>query len=174
MKTEVFEPRIVAFCCHYCAYSSADLAGVMRIQYPPNVRIIRTPCTGRLETEYFMKALENGADGVLVAGCLEGGCHFVEGNLCAKRRVNYTRDLLEEIGIEKERLRMVNISAAMARPLADTITDMVETIRKLGPNPLRNSELRTPNFEIRDPKQLQKTKMAKPYRPQALTRHNDL
>src|ERR1035437_1993855 len=92
MKTEVFEPRIVAFCCHYCAYSSADLAGVMRIQYPPNVRIIRTPCTGRLETEYFMKALENGADGVLVAGCREGGCHFVEGNLCAKRRVNYTRD----------------------------------------------------------------------------------
>ena len=152
MKTEVFEPRIVAFCCHYCAYSSADLAGVMRIQYPPNVRIIRTPCTGRLETEYFMKALENGADGVLVAGCLEGGCHFVEGNLCAKRRVNYTRDLLEEIGIEKERLRMVNISAAMARPLADTITDMVETIRKLGPNPLRKSELRTPNSELRNPR----------------------
>ena len=110
-----------------------------------------------------MKALENGADGVLVAGCLEGGCHFVEGNLCAKRRVNYTRDLLEEIGIEKERLRMVNISAAMARPLADTITDMVETIRKLGPNPLRNSELRTPilrpeategrpNSELRNPR----------------------
>ncbi len=131
----------------------------MRIQYPPNVRIIRTPCTGRLETEYFMKALENGADGVLVAGCLEGGCHFVEGNLCAKRRVNYTRDLLEEIGIESERLRMVNISAAMARPLADTITDMVETIRKLGPSPLRNAEcgvrsaeLRTSNSELRTPR----------------------
>ena len=137
MKTEVFEPRILAFCCHYCAYSSADLAGVMRIQYPPNIRIIRTPCTGRLETEFFMKAFENGADGVLVAGCLEGGCHFVEGNLCAKRRVNYTRDMLEEIGIEKERLRMVNISAAMARPLADIITDMVETVRKLGPSPMK-------------------------------------
>jgi coenzyme F420-reducing hydrogenase delta subunit len=112
----------------------------MRIQYPPNVRIIRTPCTGRLETEYFMKAFENGADGVLVAGCLEGGCHFVEGNLCAKRRVNYTRDMLAEVGLEKERLRMVNISAAMARPLADTITDMVETVRKLGPNPLKKAE----------------------------------
>ncbi len=134
-----FEPKILAFCCHYCAYSSADLAGSMRIQYPPNVRIIRTPCTGRLETEYFMKALENGADGVLVAGCLEGGCHFVEGNLCAKRRVNYTSDMLEEIGLEKERLRMVNVSAAMARPLADTITDMVETVRKLGPSPIDNS-----------------------------------
>jgi F420-non-reducing hydrogenase iron-sulfur subunit len=137
MKQENFEPKILAFCCHYCAYSSADLAGSMRIQYPPNVRIIRTPCTGRLETEYFMKALENGADGVLVAGCLEGGCHFVEGNLYAKRRVNYTRQMLEEIGIEKERLRMVNVSAAMARPLADTIIDMVETVRKLGPSPIR-------------------------------------
>ena len=139
MQAEAFQPKIVAFCCHYCAYSSADLAGSMRIQYPPNVRIIRTPCTGRLETEYFMKALENGADGVLVAGCLEGGCHFVEGNLCAKRRVNYTRDLLLEIGLEKDRIRMVNISAAMARPLADTITDMVQTVRKLGPNPIKHT-----------------------------------
>jgi F420-non-reducing hydrogenase iron-sulfur subunit len=131
-----FEPRIVAFCCHYCAYSSADLAGSTRIQYPPNVRIIRTPCTGRLETEYYMKAFEKGADGVLVAGCLEGGCHFIEGNLCAKRRVNYVREMLAEIGLEKERLRMVNVSAAMARPLADNIIDMVDTIRKLGPSPL--------------------------------------
>jgi coenzyme F420-reducing hydrogenase delta subunit len=137
MESEVFEPKIVAFCCHYCAYSSADLAGSMRIQYPPNVRIIRTPCTGRLETEYFMKAFENGADGVLIAGCLEGGCHFVEGNLRAKRRVNYIKQMLEEVGMEKERLRMVNVSAAMARPLADNIIDMVETVRKLGPSPIR-------------------------------------
>lgn len=136
MKSEAFEPKILAFCCHYCAYSSADLAGSMRLQYPPNVRIIRTPCTGRLETEYFMKALEKGADGVLVAGCLEGGCHFIEGNYCAKRRVDYIRDLLAEVGIDKERLRMVNVSAAMARPLTEIIADMVETVRKLGPNPL--------------------------------------
>jgi coenzyme F420-reducing hydrogenase delta subunit len=140
MESTAFEPKILAFCCHYCAYSSADLAGSMRIQYPPNVRIIRTPCTGRLESEHFMKALENGADGVLIAGCLEGGCHFIEGNLCAKRRVNYVRELLGEIGLEKERLRMVNVSAAMARPLADIIIDMTETIRKLGPNPLRQNE----------------------------------
>ena len=111
----------------------------MRIQYPPNVRIIRTPCTGRLETEFFMKAFEKGADGVLIAGCLEGGCHYAEGNLCAKRRVNYTREMLEETGMEKERLRMVNVSAAMARPLADHIIDMVETVRKLGPSPLRQN-----------------------------------
>ncbi len=142
MASENFEPKILAFCCHYCAYSSADLAGSMRIQYPPNVRIIRTPCTGRLETEFFMKALEQGADGVLVAGCLEGGCHFAEGNLAAKRRVNYTRDMLAEFGFEKERLRMVNISAAMARPLADHITDMVNTVRKLGPNPLNNHSVK--------------------------------
>jgi len=137
MRSESFEPKILAFCCHYCAYSSADLAGSMRIQYPPNVRIIRTPCTGRLEAEYFMKALENGADGVLIAGCLEGGCHFIEGNLCAKRRVNYVRELLTEIGLDKDRLRMVNVSAAMARPLAEIIIDMTEIIRKLGPSPLR-------------------------------------
>ena len=136
MESKDFEPKILAFCCHYGAYSSADLAGSMRIQYPPNVRIIRTPCTGRLETEFFLKALENGADGVLVAGCMEGGCHFIEGNLCAKRRVNYIREMLSEIGFDKERLRMVNVSAAMARPLADIIIDMVETVRKLGPNPL--------------------------------------
>ena len=137
MNDTAFEPKIVAFCCHYCAFASADLAGSMRIQYPPNVRIIRTPCTGRLEVNYFMRALENGADGVLVAGCEEGGCHFIDGNLYARRRVDYIREVLSEIGLDKERLRMVNVSAAMARPLADHITDMVETVRNLGPNPIR-------------------------------------
>ncbi|MGD0337757.1 MAG: hydrogenase iron-sulfur subunit [Bacteroidota bacterium] len=133
-----FEPKIIAFCCHYCAYASADLAGSMRLQYPSGVRIIRTPCTGRLEVDFYMKAFEDGADGVLVAGCLEGGCHFIDGNLFAKRRVNSVRDLLEECGIEKERLRMVNISAAMAKNLVDIINDMVNTIRELGPNPICN------------------------------------
>ncbi|HCO96687.1 MAG TPA: hydrogenase iron-sulfur subunit [Phycisphaerales bacterium] len=136
MNSDIFEPKILAFCCHYCAYASADLAGSMRIQYPPNVRIICTPCTGRLEVEYFIKAFEQGADGVLVAGCLEGGCHFIKGNLCAKRRVNAARELLSEIGLEAERLRMVNVSAADARPLADYIIDMVQTVRKLGPSPI--------------------------------------
>jgi F420-non-reducing hydrogenase iron-sulfur subunit len=140
MKPKQFEPKILAFCCHYCAYSSADLAGSMRIQYPHNVRIIRSPCTGRLETDYYMKAFEYGADGVFVAGCLEGGCHFVEGNICAKRRVNTTRDMLQETGIEPERLRMINVSAAMGHPLADAIIEFVETIRKLGPSPLKKKE----------------------------------
>jgi coenzyme F420-reducing hydrogenase delta subunit len=137
MNVENVEPKIVAFCCHYCAYAAADLAGSSRLQYPPNVRIIRTPCTGRLEVDYFMKAFENGADGVLVAGCEEGSCHFKEGNLLAKRRVNYTRDLLSEAGLEAERLRMVNVSAASAQKFAEYVREMVETVRKLGPARLK-------------------------------------
>ena len=137
MNNHSFEPTIVAFCCHYCAYAAADLAGSSRLQYPPNVRIIRTPCTGRLEVDYFMKAFENGADGVLVAGCEEGSCHFKEGNLLAKRRVNYTRDLLSESGLEAERLRMVNVSAASAQKFAEIVRDMVDTVRKLGPTRLK-------------------------------------
>ena len=109
----------------------------MRLQYPPNIRIIRTPCTGRLEVEYFLKAFENGADGILVAGCEEGSCHFKDGNLIAKSRVNHTRDLLSESGLEMERLRMVNIGAADARPFAEIIQDMIETVRRLGPSPLK-------------------------------------
>jgi F420-non-reducing hydrogenase iron-sulfur subunit len=136
MENTNFEPKIIAFCCHYCAYASADLAGSMRLQYPAGVRIIRTPCTGRLEVEYYMKALENGADGILVAGCLEGGCHFIDGNLYAKKRVNAIRALFEECGFEKERLQMVNISAAMAVNLVEMINDMVKEIKKLGPNPI--------------------------------------
>jgi len=115
----------------------------MRLQYPTNVRIIRTPCTGRLEVEYFMRAFEDGADGVLVAGCEEGSCHFIEGNLMAKRRVNYTRDLLTEIGLEKERVRMVNIGAADARRFVEIIKEMIETVRALGPNPVRRASTQT-------------------------------
>ncbi len=136
MNSNSFEPTIVAFCCHYCAYAAADLAGSMRLRYPPNVRIIRTPCTGRLEVEYFMKAFENGADGIIVAGCEEGSCHFKEGNLTAKRRVNYTRELMTESGLEMERLRMVNVSAANAPLFAKIVHETVETVRKLGPSPL--------------------------------------
>ena len=131
------EPIIVAFCCYYCAYSAADLAGSMRLQYPPNIRIIMTPCTGKIEVEYFLRAFENGADGVLVAGCEEGSCHFMEGNLVARRRVDYARGLLAEIGLQSERLRMANISAADAPHFAKTMRDMMETVRQLGPSPLK-------------------------------------
>jgi F420-non-reducing hydrogenase iron-sulfur subunit len=136
MNSDKFEPKILAFCCHYCAYSAADLAGSMRFQYPTNIRIIRTPCTGKMEVEFFMKAFENGADGVLVAGCEEGSCHFAEGNFMAKRRVNYAREILSESGFDKERLRMINIGAADARPFVIKVQEMVDTIRKLGPSPM--------------------------------------
>jgi F420-non-reducing hydrogenase iron-sulfur subunit len=135
---------IIAFCCIYCAYAAADLAGSMRLQYPSNVRIIRTPCTGRLEVEYFLRAFENGADGVLVAGCEEGSCHFKEGNLIAKRRVAYARKLLAESGLEQERLKMVNVSAAGARPLIEHIKEMAETVVKLGPSPLNKAKQSVP------------------------------
>lgn len=140
MDKNTFEPKIIAFCCHYCAFAAADLAGTMRLQYPPNIRIIRTPCTGRLEADYYMRAFEKGADGVLVAGCLEGGCHFIDGNLFARRRVNAVKDILKESGLEPERLNMVNLSSAMAKPLVDAMIEMVETVKKLGPNPLINKK----------------------------------
>src|SRR3990172_4396996 len=140
MSNEYYEPLIIAFCCQYCSYSAADLAGSMRLQYPPNVRIVRTPCTGRLEVEFFMKAFEKGADGIIVAGSLEGGCHFSEGNLLAKGRVGYTRTFLTESGLDESRIRMINISAAMARPFVDHLNDMIDTVKKLGPNPLRKNK----------------------------------
>jgi F420-non-reducing hydrogenase iron-sulfur subunit len=149
MDNSNFEPRILAFCCHFCAYASADLAGSMRLQYPSGVRIIRTPCTGRLEQEYYMRAIENGADGILVAGCLEGGCHFIDGNLFAKKRVNAIRNMLEECGIEKERLRMVNVSAAGAVNLVKHIFELVDEIKKLGPNPIgiKNTKLKEETYK---------------------------
>ena len=106
------KPKIVAFCCNFCAFAAADLAGAMRIQYPPNVRIIRLPCTGKVDPLLLMKAFEQGADGVFVAGCLEGECHFLEGNLRAKKRVTYVKRLLEEVNIDPERLEMFNLSSA--------------------------------------------------------------
>jgi len=142
MSSDNVETTIVAFCCLYCAYAAADLAGSMRIQYPSNIRIVRTPCTGRLEVEYFLKAFENGADGVLVAGCEEGSCHFKEGNLVAKRRVNYARKLLAESGIEMERLRMVNVSAANARLFTEHVQKMAETVHKLGPSALNKARMK--------------------------------
>jgi coenzyme F420-reducing hydrogenase delta subunit len=127
---------IVAFCCHYCAFAAADLAGSMRLQYPSSIRIIRLPCTGKLEVNYIMNAFERGADGVLVAGCLEGGCHFLEGNLRAKKRVLRAKELLAEAGIEPDRLEMYNLSSAEGTRFAEITLEMHERIMKLGPNPM--------------------------------------
>ncbi len=133
---EQFEPTIVAFCCHYCAYTAADMAGSMRLVYPPNVKIIRVPCSGKVDTLHIMKALEKGADGVLVAGCLEGDCHFKTGNVKALQRVTYLQGYLEEIGIEAERVQMVTMSAGMGGRFARITTEFTEKIRELGPNPV--------------------------------------
>lgn len=134
---ETFEPVIVAFCCHYCAYTAADMAGSMRLNYPPNVKIVRVPCSGKVDTIHMMKALEKGADGVLVAGCLEGDCHFKSGNTKAAKRVTFVRNLLQEMGFEPERLTMVTMSAGMGTRFAQIAKEFTEQIRQLGPNPVQ-------------------------------------
>ena len=109
-----FEPEIIVFACHYCAYAAADLAGSMRLQYPCNIRMIKLPCTGKLEVIHLLRAIEAGADGVYAAGCLEGECHYLKGNLWARKRVDHVKDLLAELGIEPERVEMYNMSSARA------------------------------------------------------------
>ena len=131
------EPRILALCCHYCAYAAADLAGSMRLQYPPNVRVLRLPCTGKVDIGYIMHAFEQGIDGVIVAGCLEGGCHFQEGNLRAKNRVALAKQVLAEAGLEAERLEMFNLSSAEGQTFAEIVEMMTKRLKELGPSPLR-------------------------------------
>ncbi len=131
-----FEPIIVAFCCHYCAYTAADMAGSQRICYPANVKIIRVPCSGKVDAIHMLKAFENGADGVVVAGCLEGDCHFKTGNIRAAKRVSYVKKLLDEIGIGGERLEMVLMSAGMGNRFAEKAKEITEKIRGLGPSPI--------------------------------------
>ncbi len=138
---ENFEPEIVAFCCHYCAYTAADMAGTRRVSYPPNVKIIRVPCSGKVDAIHIMKALEKGADGVIVGGCLDGDCHFKNGNTRADARVLRVKACLESIGWEPERVAMVKLSAGMGEGFARTAADFTETIKKLGPNPCRPSGL---------------------------------
>jgi F420-non-reducing hydrogenase iron-sulfur subunit len=128
-----FEPKIVAYCCNFCAFAAADLAGAMRVQYPPNVRIILLPCTGKVDAIHLMKSFEDGADGVFVAGCMEGECHFLEGNLRAKKRVAYVKKLLDEVGINPDRVEMYNLSSAMGGRFAEIVEEMTDRIKKMGP-----------------------------------------
>jgi F420-non-reducing hydrogenase iron-sulfur subunit len=136
---ETFEPVIVAFCCHYCAYTAADMAGSQRLCYPANVKIVRVPCSGKVDAIHILKAFQKGADGVYVAGCLDGDCHFKNGNVRAGRRVEMVKRLLDEIGIGGERLAMVKMSAGMGNRFAEIATQFTETIRTQGPNPIRNA-----------------------------------
>lgn len=131
-----FEPLIAVFSCHYCSYAAADLAGSSRIQYPPNIRVIKVPCTGRVSSNHILRALECGADGVYVAGCLEGTCHFISGNFKAKQRVQHAKNLLSQINMEPERVQVYFMSAAEGGRFANVAKEMTETIRELGPSPL--------------------------------------
>jgi coenzyme F420-reducing hydrogenase delta subunit len=136
-RVETARCEVLVFCCNFCAYAAADLAGSRRMQYPANVRIVHVPCSGKVEVHQILAAFERGIDGVLVAGCLEGGCHFVEGNLRAKRRIASAKRMLDDIGIGGERVRMVNLSASEAPTFVAHVREMVETVERLGPNPLR-------------------------------------
>ena len=134
---ESFEPIVLCFACQWCSYAAADLAGVSRIQYPPNVRILRVPCSGRVDVLHVLKAFLNGADGVIITGCLIGDCHYIDGNVKAKDRVDVMRKSLTALGINPERLEIGFASSSEGQKFATIMTDFVEKIRKLGPNPLR-------------------------------------
>ena len=125
------EPNIIAFCCHYCAFTAADLAGTMRQQYPPNLRIVRLPCTGKVDVNMLLHAFVEGADGVMVAGCEIGSCHFIEGNKRAKLRVVYAKTLVAETGINPERLEMFHIAASQGPLFAKTAIEFTDRIKKL-------------------------------------------
>ncbi len=134
---ENFEPEIIAFCCHYCAYTAADMAGSKRLSYPTNVKIIRVPCTGKVDALHIMSAFEKGADGVYVAGCLEGDCHFKNGNTRAAQRVAHVQKILQDLGWDTQRLAMMNMSAGMGEVFARTACEFTEKIKQLGPSPVK-------------------------------------
>jgi len=132
-----FEPNIVGFLCNWCSYAGADLAGTSRLKYPPNIKPIRVMCSGRVDPVFILEALRKGADGVLIAGCHPGDCHYQSGNYKTNRRVKLVKKLLSEMGIEPERVRFEYISASEGQKFADVVTDFVSEIKKIGPNPLK-------------------------------------
>lgn len=132
------EPRILAFLCNWCTYTGADLAGTSRLQYPTNVRVIRMMCSGSVDPIYILKPLLEGMDGILVGGCHPGDCHYINGNFKARRRLAVLKALLDEVGLDSRRVWFRFISASEGRLFADTVTDMVKELKKLGPNPLRD------------------------------------
>jgi len=128
-----FEPRIVGFLCNWCSYAGADMAGTSRITYPPNIRIIRVPCSGRVDPLLIVKSFQLGADGVLVAGCHPGDCHYTEGNYYARRRFALLRPFLEYLGVEKERFWVEWVSASEGKRWSQVVSSFTEGVRKLGP-----------------------------------------
>lgn len=129
-----WQPKILAFLCNWCSYAGADLAGVSRLQYPPNVRIVRVPCSGRVNPAYILKALQEGVDGVLVSGCHPGDCHYLTGNYHARRKFRLLKELLDFVGVENGRVQFSWVSAAEGAKFAQVMTEVTEKVRALGPN----------------------------------------
>ena len=133
-KNEDFEPIIVAFCCNWCSYAGADLAGVSRFQYPPNIRVIRVMCSGRVDPSFVLKSLNNGADGIIVTGCHIGDCHYISGNEYTKDRFERLfKIIINQLGVNEKRVRLEWISASEGKRFAEVITEFTDTIKKLGP-----------------------------------------
>ena len=143
-SAEAFEPRIIAFVCNWCTYAGADLTGTSRIEYPANVRIIKLPCTGRIDPLFILKAFEGGADAVLVSGCHPGDCHYMSGNYHARRRWTLLRNLLDLTGIDSRRLFFSWVSAAEGQKFADLIDDITGQVRQAGPFEPTNPARRQP------------------------------
>jgi F420-non-reducing hydrogenase iron-sulfur subunit len=135
-----FEPKIVAFCCNWCSYAGADLAGTSRIQHSPNVKVIRTMCSGRVNPLFVIKALSIGADGVLVFGCHPGDCHYIEGNYKTMRRIPLLKKMLKQLGLEEERVRLEWVSASEGGRFAEVTNSFAQAVRNLGPTSLGSSK----------------------------------
>jgi F420-non-reducing hydrogenase iron-sulfur subunit len=137
MSEKPFEPKILGFFCNWCTYAGADLAGVSRLQYPPNIRVIRVMCSGTVSPHHVLRAFQKGADGVLIGGCHIGDCHYLRGNFMTIKRITFLQELLKFTGFEAERLHLEWISAAEGPKLAQTVRDFTEKIRKMGPSRLK-------------------------------------
>ena len=137
MSEKPFEPKILGFFCNWCTYAGADLAGVSRLQYPPNIRVIRVMCSGTVSPHHVLRAFQKGADGVLIGGCHIGDCHYLRGNYMTIKRISFLQELLKFTGVEPGRLHLEWISAAEGPKLAQTVRDFTEKIRKMGPSPLK-------------------------------------
>jgi F420-non-reducing hydrogenase iron-sulfur subunit len=134
--TNEFEPNILGFLCNWCSYAGADLAGTSRMKYPTNLKSIRVMCSGRVDPAFVLEALRKGVDGVLIAGCHPGDCHYQSGNYKTNRRVKLLKKLLEELGIDPKRVRFEYVSASEGQKFATVVTEFVAEMKKLGPNPL--------------------------------------
>ena len=135
--SDTYEPTIVAFLCNWCTYTAADLAGTSRLVYPANVKIIRMMCSGMVDPKYVLKAFLEGADGVLIGGCWPGDCHYIDGNMKARRRVALLHEVIDQFGIDRERLWLRWVAASEGNMFVEVVEEMTSKLRELGPNPLR-------------------------------------